>query len=155
MIEIREVVDPILKSEITDDILRKLPNWFGIETSIQEYINEVKYKIFYAAYDKGNAVGFLCLRHVNPYTAEIYVTGILEQHHRQGIGTKMVGLAEDYLKKHGYQFMMVKTVGESCDDAFYARTRAFYISVGFYPLEELKEIWNEENPCLIMVKSLI
>jgi hypothetical protein len=36
----------------------------------------------------------------------------------------------------------------------YARTRRFYESRGFRPLEEIKGFWNEENPCLIMVKHL-
>ena len=27
-------------------------------------------------------------------------------------------------------------------------------AAGFYPMMELNEIWDEDNPCLIMVKSL-
>jgi hypothetical protein len=49
---------------------------------------------------------------------------------------------------------MVKTLGESSDYEYYKGTREFYGSVGFYPLEEIKEIWNDENPCLIMLMSL-
>lgn len=50
---------------------------------------------------------------------------------------------------------MVKTLGESHPDKYYKLTREFYNRCGFYPLEEIKEIWGEENPCLIMVKALL
>ncbi|MGH4139155.1 hypothetical protein [Clostridium sp.] len=33
-------------------------------------------------------------------------------------------------------------------------TREFYKNVGFCPLEEIKEIWGDKNPCLIMVKTI-
>ena len=36
----------------------------------------------------------------------------------------------------------------------YAQTRAFYLAMGFRPLEELRKLWDEANPCLIMVKRL-
>ncbi|MCR4435991.1 MAG: hypothetical protein QHH06_05880 [Clostridiales bacterium] len=91
---------------------------------------------------------------VDIYTAEIYVMGILEQYHRNGIDRKLVSVAEQYIKSNYYKFFMVKTLGESSDYEYYRRTREFYKNVGFYPLEEIKEIWNEENPCLIMVKSI-
>ena len=52
------------------------------------------------------------------------------------------------------KFLIVKTLGDSHPDNNYKRTRGFYNKVGFYPLEEIKEIWGEENPCLIMVKSI-
>jgi hypothetical protein len=48
----------------------------------------------------------------------------------------------------------VKTLGPTHSDPGYARTRAFYLAVGFRPLEEFGLIWDEGNPCLIMVKRL-
>lgn len=154
MIDIIEIIDETQKMNITDEILHKLPNWFGIESSIQEYMKDVRDKIFYAAISHGKVIGFICLRHVNPFTAELFLVGILEEFHRQGIGCMLIGAAEEYLTKNEYKFFMVKTVGDSSDDLYYARTRAFYRNVGFFPLDEFKEIWNEQNPCLIMVKTL-
>jgi hypothetical protein len=49
---------------------------------------------------------------------------------------------------------MVKTLGNSHPDKNYKSTREFYSAVGFYPLEEIKEIWGEKNPCLIMIKNI-
>lgn len=154
MVEIKTIDNDRLKSDITNSILHQLPNCFGIEESIQEYIEGVNGKVFYAVYDAKDVVGFICLKMNNPYTAEIYVMGILERYHRHGIGRNLVNVAQQYIKENQYKFFMVKTVGESSDDESYRRTRAFYRSVGFYPLEEIKEIWGEENPCLIMVKHI-
>lgn len=35
---------------------------------------------------------------------------------------------------------MVKTIGDSNSNKYYANTRKFYKGVGFYQLEEIKEI---------------
>jgi hypothetical protein len=45
------------------------------------------------------------------------------------------------------------TLGPSCPDEGYTRTRGFYEARGFVGLEELHDLWDE-NPCLIMVKRL-
>ena len=50
--------------------------------------------------------------------------------------------------------MMVKTLSDIVDFEPYAQTRAFYESMGFQPLITLTEMWDEENPCLIMIKAL-
>ena len=39
-------------------------------------------------------------------------------------------------------------------DVSYAKTRKFYLAMGFYPLEEITELWGEEIPCLIMARVL-
>lgn len=154
MVEIKLIDSGERKSMITDRILRQLPNWFGIEKAIQEYVENVKNMPFFAVYDNEKEIGFICLKHNNQYTAEIYVMGILEQYHRRGIGKRLLDKAEEYLRENKYKHFMVKTLGESRECEYYRRTREFYRSAGFYPLEEIKEVWGEENPCLIMVKSL-
>ena len=50
--------------------------------------------------------------------------------------------------------MSVKTLGPSHPDAGYRDTRRFYRACGFLAVEELHELWDEDNPCLLMVKPL-
>jgi hypothetical protein len=50
MIKINKLLDNKQKSNVTNSILRRLPEWFGIEEAIVEYVNEVKNTDFYAAY---------------------------------------------------------------------------------------------------------
>lgn len=154
MVTIMRLDDEQQKSSIAESILRALPEWFGIESSIIEYVDGVVPTDFYAAYDGEDPVGFLSITSHNPHTSEVYVMGILEAFHRLGIGSALLHEAEEDLKKAGVRFLMVKTLGISHPDAHYARTREFYAESGFYPLEEIREIWGPTNPCLIMVKAL-
>ncbi len=154
MIHIEKINDNEEKSNIADYILRELPDWFGIEESIVEYADGVRAYDFYAVSYNGKTVGFISVKSNNAYTSEIYVMGILDRFHNQGIGAKLVEKAQEELIKNNIKFLMVKTLGTSHPDKHYSCTRKFYSKVGFYPLEEIKEIWGEKNPCLIMVKNL-
>ena len=99
-------------------------------------------------------IGFLSLKLHNSYSAEIYVMGILPGMHRLGIGKALVNAAQTWLKLQATEFLQVKTLGPSDPDPNYARTRAFYLAMGFRPLEEFHQIWDANNPCLILVKRL-
>ena len=152
MTAIKEVTTPEEKSAICNNILRALPDWFGIEESIVNYVAGVKDKPFYGIFDGDRAVGFVSIRVHSQYTAEIYVMGILEGYHRQGLGKKIVTICEDYCRVRGMEFLTVKTVAASSKDPYYARTRKFYEAVGFRPLEVFPDLWDAANPCLFLVK---
>lgn len=151
---IKLIHDTELKSNITDLILRQLPEWFGIEESIIEYVNNSKETIFYAAFDNDKPIGFISLKFNNEYTTEIYAMGVIKEYHSQGIGKELIEKTINYSQENGYKLLMVKTLGESHPDKNYMKTREFYKKVGFYPIEEIKEIWGEHNPCLLMVRSI-
>ena len=155
MIKINKLLDNKQKSNVTNSILRRLPEWFGIEEAIVEYVNEVKNTDFYAAYYLNIPVGFISIKSNNKYTSEIYVVGVLKEYQNHGIGKRLLETAQEELIKNKVKFLMVKTLGDSHPDKHYKRTREFYSKVGFYPLEEIKEIWGEENPCLIMIKNIL
>lgn len=154
MLIITKLSDNDQKSIITSSILRSLPEWFGIEKAILEYTDRVQNSDFYAAYCENVPVGFVSIKPNNKYTSEIYVMGILKEHQNIGIGKKLLENVQEELTINGVKFLMVKTLGDSDPDINYKNTREFYIRAGFYPLEEIKEIWGEENPCLIMVKAI-
>lgn len=52
------------------------------------------------------------------------------------------------------KFLTVKTLDESAVYEPYNGTRTFYKKEGFYPLEVFTTFWDEENPCLFMVKVM-
>jgi ribosomal protein S18 acetylase RimI-like enzyme len=142
------------KQSITNSILRELPEWFGIEEAIVEYVSGVKNTDYYAAYDSNIPTGFISIKSNNSYTSEIYVIGVKKEYHNRGIGKMLLKTAQQILVNNKVKFLMVKTLGESHTDKYYKNTRRFYKQAGFYPLEEIKEIWGEKDPCLIMVKNL-
>jgi len=80
--EIKEIYDPNEKSNICCFILRELPNWFGVEDSINDYVEQVKTMPFYAAYDGTIVIGFAAIKVHNSYTSEVCVMGVLSNYHR-------------------------------------------------------------------------
>jgi ribosomal protein S18 acetylase RimI-like enzyme len=142
------------QSSVCIPILRMLPDWFGIEAAILDYEREIKHLPTFIAKANGQMLGFLSLKQHNPFSAEIYVMAVRPDSHRGGIGRALVETAEFYARKLGVEYMQVKTLGPSNLDEHYAETRAFYEAVGFRPMEEFKQIWDENNPCLVMVKRL-
>jgi GNAT superfamily N-acetyltransferase len=131
-----------------------LPEWFGIETGIQRYVEDIDHLPTFLARSKGSVVGFLSLKQHNPYSAEVYVMGVKQEAQRHGIGKALMEGAQTWAREQGSEYLQVKTLGPSHDDASYARTRAFYLAMGFRPLEEFMQIWDENNPCLILIKHL-
>ena len=150
MIHIVEVAGPDEKSGICNDVLRALPSWFGIESSIVDYVADTRPMPFFAVYDDGRAIGFAAIKRHNPYTAEVYVMGILEAYHRQGLGRKLIALCLQYCTDNKIEFLTVKTLDASGNSESYDKTRSFYLSAGFRPLEVFPLHWDESNPCLFM-----
>lgn len=60
----------------------------------------------------------------------------------------------EYCKDNNLIYLTVKTLDSSAVYEPYDRTRAFYNKEGFIPLEVFKTFWNEENPCLFLVKKI-
>ena len=81
--------------------------------------------------------------------------GVLEKFHRNGIGRELVEHAKKVSRNEGKKFLLVKTLSSKHPDKSYRKTRLFYESVGFIPLEELPELWGKENPCLNMILPLV
>ena len=79
---------------------------------------------------------------------------VFQEAHHKGVGRILISSSQDWLKNCDVQYLQVKTLGPSQTDENYAKTRSFYEAVGFKPLEEFKQIWDEHNPCLIMIKRL-
>ena len=154
MIIIKEIFEPNEKSKICNTILRALPDWFGVEASIVDYAEQVKKMPFYAAVNDNKAVGFVAVKVHNEYSAEICVMGVLKEYHKQGIGKKLVEYCEKYCTDNKIEFLTVKTLDESAESEDYDKTRMFYQFMGFKPLEVFPLLWDEDNPCLFLVKYL-
>jgi len=149
--QIVEISDPADRSRIAEAVLRDLPDWFGIEESTRQYIEDAAgLPTFVAEPD----LGFLSLKQHTPAAAELYVLGVRAAKHRQGIGRALVEAAESWCRERGIRYLHVKTLGPSRPDPGYDATRAFYEALGFVALEELHGLWDEENPTLVLVKDV-
>lgn len=150
---ITEILTAEEKQRIAREILADLPEWFGIPESTEEYIRESGDMPFFAAIQEDEAVGFMALKETSLYTAEIYVCGVKKRLHRCGAGRALFAAFRDYAAAHGYEYAQVKTVAAGCWPEYDA-TRLFYERLGFRALEVFPTLWNENNPCLIMVQKL-
>ncbi|HTX93270.1 MAG TPA: GNAT family N-acetyltransferase [Anaerolineales bacterium] len=136
-------------------ILRLLPGWFGLETALLQYEKDIDGLPTFLAKDGGAVLGFLSLKQHNPYSAEVLVMGVRPEVQRGGLGRVLVQATEAYARGLGVEYLQVKTLGPSNPDPGYAKTRLFYEAMGFRPLEEFKQIWDANNPCLVMVKWIL
>ena len=145
--------DPVRRRAIAREVLEDLPEWFGIPESTEEYIRESGKMPFFAAVEGEDVLGFMALKETSPCTCEIYVTGVKKRAHRCGAGRAMFAAFEEFARTQGYRFVQVKTVAPG-HYAEYDATVAFYRGIGFLPLEVFPTLWDERNPCLILVKTL-
>ncbi|MDG2055499.1 MAG: GNAT family N-acetyltransferase [Phycisphaerales bacterium] len=136
-------------------ILRALPEWFGIEPTTKAYIESTDQMPTILAFDGQRAVGFLTLNRHFPQSAEIHVVGVHPDYHRQGVGRMLQAEAERWCREQGVRLLQVKTVSEGRECPHYKKTRAFYLSMGFVPLEVFPTLWDEACPCLQLVKPLL
>ena len=151
---VEEIVDPEEKSRICAEILRTLPQWFGIDEAIERYITASADLPMLAVRNGDGAAGFLTLKRHSPHAAELYLLGVRPELHGQGIGTALVRAAEEGLANDGVEYLQVKTLAPSRPSRRYEATRRFYEARGFRSLEEIPRYWDEDNPCLIMVKRI-
>ena len=149
-------------SETVDQLLRSLPDWFGIESAIAEYVGKAHELPTYLAWParespvlgpESRPAGVLLATRHFPESAEIYLMAVEPAMHRRGIGRALVEALESDLIADGVELLQVKTLGPSQADVSYDGTRQFYSRMGFRPLEEIQDLWPG-NPCLIMVKVL-
>jgi GNAT superfamily N-acetyltransferase len=145
-----------------DRLLRSLPEWFGIESSIVDYVAAAARLPTYLAWPsegqnapgpERQAVGVLLAARHFPAAAEIYLMAVDLAVHRRGVGRALVAALERDLAGEGVRLLQVKTLGPSEPNAGYQETRLFYQAMGFQPLEEITGLWPG-NPCLIMIKTL-
>lgn len=123
------------KEQIATEILSALPAWFGIPESTAKYIRESKHMPFFVAYSDRVPIGFLAIKRNTHYAAEVYVMGVLPEHHRCGAGRALLSRCHAWCKAQGCEFLQVKTLDASFPDEGYEKTRRFYEAMGFRPLE--------------------
>jgi GNAT superfamily N-acetyltransferase len=151
--------------DTVDRLLRLLPEWFGIEAAIVEYVERARKLPAYVAWacsrssadadggEEREAVGVLLAERHFPGSAEVCLMAVDPTMHHHGIGRSLLQALEADLIADGVGLLGVKTLGPSRPDAHYERTREFYAGMGFRPLEEIHGLWPD-NPCLVMVKVL-
>ena len=152
MFVIKEVKGEDQKMAVVAEILRDLPEWFGIPESTQAYIEEAKDLRVWAAYQESDVVGFISLSYSSEDCAEIDCLGVKKSFQGQGIGRELITTIEREAVKQ-VDYLQVKTVAEGSNKD-YDRTNVFYRSLGFKKLEIFPSLWDPQNPCQILIKKI-
>ena len=152
MFVIEAVKDENQKMAVVAEVLKDLPEWFGIPESTQAYIEGVKNLQVWAAYQEGDLLGFVSLSYSSEYCAEIDCFGVKKAHQGRGIGSQLLATLESEASKN-VDFLQVKTVAEGSNKD-YDRTNVFYRSLGFKKLEIFPQLWGPQNPCQILIKKI-
>ena len=148
------IKDPTEKEQICRTVLQALPDWFGNPESVEEYARCSRDLPLWAEReDDSQADGFIVFRPTSPYAGEIYVMGVRQERHRQGLGRRLFASLYAYAKEQGFRFLSVKTVqmGRYPD---YDQTNRFYQSLGFVELECFPTLWDEANPCQVYIMDV-
>ena len=152
MFVIEAVKDENQKMAVVAEVLKDLPEWFGIPESTQAYIEGAKDLQVWAAYQEGDLLGFVSLSYSSEYCAEIDCFGVKKAHQGRGIGSQLLATLESEARKK-VDFLQVKTVAEGSNKD-YDRTNVFYRSIGFKKLEIFPQLWGPQNPCQILIKKI-
>ena len=135
-------------------LIASLPEWFGIPEANAAYLDNLSLLPSWVALVETSIAGAITLEQHVPTAFEVHFMAVRPEQHRRGIGRALLQHAEATARSRGGLWLHVKTLGPSDPYPPYARTRAFYESMGFAPLFETKELWGEENPALVSVKRL-
>ena len=151
-IKIRLEKDKKYKPKFVKKVLDDLPDWFEFEEAKVNYAQKSEIYDTYIISENNYDIGFLVVKETSKDAIEIYCLGILNESRSKGYGRLLVHeVLNLYRESHG--FVQVKTLDYGIDK-YYDQTIGFYKSLGFVKLETIKEIWGEDNPCMIMVRSL-
>jgi GNAT superfamily N-acetyltransferase len=143
------------RAAICRDLLGRLPDWFAIPESVEKYIDEVRSRAMSVALDENDTIlGFVTLERVTPVAAELHLIAVLPSLHRRGVGRALLAWIEAAARAQGAAMLLVKTLAPSVEYEPYAATREFYRTCGFVPLAVFPDMWDPEDPCLLMGKSL-
>ncbi len=148
------ITDADEKSRVLRDVLAELGDWFGSPEGVAEYAEGVRSRPFLAAVYDGKYIGFFSLDMHYGHTGEIYVCGVHPSCRGMGVGRALWLKSEEWFRENGCRYVVAKTLSDEVNYPPYEATRAFYRAMGFEPLLTLHEMWDEENPCLIMIKTL-
>lgn len=151
----RVVVGPGATSPVeVETLLRLLPDWFGVEDSLVEYVEASRTMAAVTARDeRGHLVAVALLEEHDPGAPEVHLMAVHPAWRRHGLGRRLVLTCQQIARAGGHRLLQVKTLGPSHPHRGYAGTRGFYLAAGFLPVQEHPDLWPG-HPALVMVAPL-
>lgn len=125
-----------------------LPEWFN-DVGLEQIAEALPSQAGAVAEEDGEIAGWVTWSS-HDGVGEIAWIAVSPDHHRRGIGARLLEFAEDRLRRDGFTEVQVETLGDSIDYEPYERTRAFYRATGF---RDFKRV-TTDNPGMPEVLTL-
>jgi GNAT superfamily N-acetyltransferase len=135
-------------------VLRTLPEWFGVESSLLEYARNTRRIPTFVVYEHEQVVAFLSLEQHFPQAWELSCIAVEAGSRNNGLGRLLHAHAEAWLRGRDARILQVKTLAASHPSRGYAETRSFYERLGYVPVEVFPTLWAAHLPVLLLVKHL-
>jgi GNAT superfamily N-acetyltransferase len=104
-----DILGPSLqRSAEVEAVLRTLPAWFGIEDALRMYAADSATRPTFAAQLGGEIIGFVTLTRHFPQAWEVHCMAVAAARRHQGIGSRLLRHAEQYVRTEGGRFLQVK-----------------------------------------------
>lgn len=140
-----------------DAIILSLPYHFGNAAGRAECARAVREGDGLVAARDDRVVGFLTVAREHDRAAEITWLAVEHAARGQGIGRALVERLCVALRAEGRRLLLVMTLSSSYDEGDvpdgYARTRAFYRTLGFIEAKEFPDLWPG-NPAVLFALPL-
>lgn len=131
--------EPIHRAAI-QRLVAILGDWFEAD-AIESIDEELCEQTTLLALDgDGRAVGFLIVGFEDELSGRIRWAGVDPAFHRRGVGRALVAHVAHEASNAGLTGLYVETMSDAVDYEPFARTRAFYESLGFTPVRELGDL---------------
>jgi len=137
-----------------EGVLRTLPGWFGIESSLLQYVRDTEVLPTFVVREAGTLLGFLTLKAHFAEAWEVHCIAVRASERGRGLGAGLHSHVERWLAARGARVLQVKTMAAACPSPEYAETRGFYTRLGYVALEVFPELWGPRLPVLQLVKWL-
>ena len=101
-------------AEQCERVLRTLPLWFGIESSLLEYVQDTERFPTFVARAGTDILGFVTVREHFAEAWEVHCIAVTAAARNQGVGRALHAHVERWLTARGVRLLQVKTRGYSC-----------------------------------------
>ncbi len=132
-----------------------LPDWFSEPEVIEASVQVIEELPVFGYIEADVVTALMALKPHLPGAVEIALIATRPEHHGRGAGRQLIEEAERFSHDAGARLLTVKTLApRDREEPQFEATRRFYDQNGFVRAEVFAKLWDEDHPCLFMVKPL-
>lgn len=132
------------------EIIKRLPEWKTARELLEKQRKELGALPVFVAEQDGALLGFVSLRHTNPYSTRIHLLAVDPEHAGLNVEGTLLAFGENEARERGAEFLEARVMAQAEERD--EEVGGFYKQAGFRPLSLLNQ--SDEGRVITMVKSL-